>query len=293
MINTFDKAQSISCLQGAIWEGKIVMGYKYETHLHTSEASLCGSSTGAELARFYKEQGYQGLVVTDHFFNGNTAVDRSLPWEEKVALYCRGYESAKEEGDKIGLDVFFGVEWAFHGDEFLLYGVSKEWLLAHPDMLGWSHKQLFEEIEKIGGLMIQAHPFRDRGYIGIIHLYPELVHGIEVTNTGNAPMDDRLADVYAKYWNLPVTSGSDTHRVGLPGRGIRGVVSEERWVDITSYANQVKNHTGYEIISTEDAVGIQPEDRIHKAVDMFDREEKDITERLHKILPESVFLPEE
>jgi len=269
------------------------MGYKYETHLHTSEASLCGSSTGAELARFYKEQGYQGLVVTDHFFNGNTAVDRSLPWEEKVALYCRGYESAKEEGDKIGLDVFFGVEWAFHGDEFLLYGVNQEWLLAHPDMLSWSHKRLFEEIEKIGGLMIQAHPFRDRGYIGIIHLYPELVHGIEVTNTGNVPMDDRLAEVYAKYWNLPVTSGSDTHRVGLPGRGCRGVVSEERWMDITSYINQVKNRTGYEIISTEDAVGIQPGDRIHKAVDMFDCEEKDITERLRDILPESVFQPEE
>ena len=148
------------------------MGYKYETHLHTSEASLCGANTGAELARFYKELGYQGLVVTDHFFNGNTAIDRSLPWEEKVAQYCLGYEHAKEEGDKIGLDVFFGVEWAFHGDEFLLYGVSKEWLLAHPDMLDWSHKQLFEEINKIGGLMIQAHPFRDRGYIGIIHLYP-------------------------------------------------------------------------------------------------------------------------
>ena len=73
------------------------------------------------------------MVVTDHFFNGNTAIDRSLPWEEKVELYCRGYENAKEEGDKIGLDVFFGVEWAFHGDEFLLYG---ECLQSHR------HRQL-------------------------------------------------------------------------------------------------------------------------------------------------------
>lgn len=268
------------------------MGYKYETHLHTSEASLCGANTGAELVRFYKELGYQGLVVTDHFFNGNTAIDRSLPWEEKVAQYCLGYENAKEEGDKIGLDVFFGVEWAFHGDEFLLYGVSKEWLLAHPDMLDWSHKQLFEEINKIGGLMIQAHPFRDRGYIGIIHLYPELAHGIEVTNTGNMPVDDRLADIYAKYWDLPVTSGSDTHRVGLPGRGIRGVISENRWTDISSYINQVKNRNGYTIIRTEDAVGLQAEDKIYKAVDMYDCEERDITNRLYEILPASVFQAE-
>jgi len=137
--------------------------------------------------------------------------------------------------------------------------------------------------------MIQAHPFRDRGYISVIHLYPELVHGVEVTNTGNVPMDDRLADIYAKYWDLPVTSGSDTHRTGLPGRGIRGIVSEERWTDISSYINQVKSGTGYEIITTEDAVGLQPEDQIQKAVDMHDREERDITAKLREILPESVF----
>jgi hypothetical protein len=50
-------------------EGNI-MGYRYETHLHTCQGSLCGRSTGAEHARFYKEAGYQGVIITDHFCGG-------------------------------------------------------------------------------------------------------------------------------------------------------------------------------------------------------------------------------
>lgn len=60
------------------------MSYKYETHMHTSEGSACGRSSAEEMVRSYKEQGYTGVFVTDHFFNGNCSVDRSLPWAEKV-----------------------------------------------------------------------------------------------------------------------------------------------------------------------------------------------------------------
>ena len=47
--------------------------YLYETHMHTSEASACAGSTGAQMARAYKEAGYTGIIVTDHFFYGNTS----------------------------------------------------------------------------------------------------------------------------------------------------------------------------------------------------------------------------
>ena len=50
------------------------MSYKYETHMHTAEASACATSTGAEMARAHKEAGYTGIFITDHFFNGNTTV---------------------------------------------------------------------------------------------------------------------------------------------------------------------------------------------------------------------------
>ena len=69
------------------------MPFLYETHMHTCLASACGTSTGKEHARYYKDIGYTGIIMTDHFFRGNTAVPRNLPWEERVDLYWRGYAS--------------------------------------------------------------------------------------------------------------------------------------------------------------------------------------------------------
>ena len=71
--------------------------YKYETHLHTSEASKCGSSEGAEYISVYKKLGYAGIFVTDHFFGGNTAVSHELDWHTRIEQYCKGYENALAE----------------------------------------------------------------------------------------------------------------------------------------------------------------------------------------------------
>ena len=73
--------------------------YKYETHLHTCQGSACGHLTGEEQADLYKGFGSTGIVVTDHFFNGNCAIPRDLPWKERVEQFCAGYRSAKKRGD--------------------------------------------------------------------------------------------------------------------------------------------------------------------------------------------------
>ena len=146
------------------------MSFLYETHLHTCLASACGKSTGKEHARFYKDAGYAGVIMTDHFFGGNTAVDRTLPWEKRIDLFWRGYEDAREEGDRIGLDVFFGLEQNFSGDEYLIYGPTKEYMKAHPEMEHWTRRQQLEEVHKAGGCVIQAHPFRIRGYMDRIRI---------------------------------------------------------------------------------------------------------------------------
>ena len=100
--------------------------YLYETHMHTRQGSACGSSTGAEHVRFYKDRGYQGIFITDHFFGGNTAAPRTGNWKDRVDWYCSGFEDAWNEGQKVGLDVFFGIEQNFNGDEYLIYGLDKE-----------------------------------------------------------------------------------------------------------------------------------------------------------------------
>lgn len=80
--------------------------YIYETHLHTSEGSACGRAKAVDIVHAYKDAGYTGIIITDHFFYGNTAVDRSLPWKDWVNGFCKGYENALEEGRRVGLQVF-------------------------------------------------------------------------------------------------------------------------------------------------------------------------------------------
>lgn len=215
------------------------MSYRYETHMHTSEGSRCGKSTAAEMIRSYKEQGYTGVFVTDHFFNGNCAVDRSLSWEEKVELFCKGYENAKAEGDAIGVDVFFGFEYAVSGAEFLIYNLDKEWLLQHPDIDKTDAREAFRQIHEDGGFIIHAHPFRERDYIDHIHLYPRDVDGVEIYNGAQRSdefMNER-AKLYAMMYELPATAGSDSHSYKDVFRC--SVLTEERITEPMDYLHAI------------------------------------------------------
>lgn len=205
-------------------QGASVDLYLYETHLHTSEASACAISTGAEQARRYKESGYAGIIVTDHFFNGNTSIPAGLPWDKRVDLFYKGYENAKNEGDKIGLSVFFGWEANYKGTEFLIYGLDKEWIKQHPDMLNWSVEEQYYYVHEAGGYVVHAHPFRIRSYIKKIRLYPEHVDAVETYNAGNNSIEfDKKAVAYAKEHKLPALSGTDAHGFehGLNGMGFK------------------------------------------------------------------------
>ena len=209
------------------------MPFLYETHMHTCLASACGVSTGKEHARFYKDAGYTGIIMTDHFFGGNTAVNREQPWERRIDLFWRGYEDAKEEGDRIGLDVFFGLEQNFHGDEYLVYGLTKEYMKAHPEMEHWTRQQQLEEVHRAGGCVIQAHPFRIRGYMDRIRVGTLFCDGIEAANLGNEPIDDARAYRMGKAQGLVMTAGSDNHHSPVPGP--YGVELEKRLTSIDDY----------------------------------------------------------
>ena len=209
------------------------MSFLYETHMHTCQASACGKSTGKEHARFYKEAGFTGIIMTDHFFGGNTAVNRELPWEDRVDWFWSGYEDAKEEGDRIGLDVFFGLEQNFSGDEYLIYGLTKEYMKAHPEMEHWTRRQQLEEVHKAGGCVIQAHPFRIRGYMDRIRLGNLFCDGIEAANLGNEALDDARAYRMGKECGLLMTAGSDNHNSPVPAP--YGVELEKRLTTIDDY----------------------------------------------------------
>ena len=198
--------------------------YLYETHMHTSEGSACASASGAEMARAYAAAGYTGITITDHFFYGNTAVDRNLPWSQWVEAFCLGYEHAREEGEKLGLQVFFGWESGYSGTEFLIYGLDKQWLLAHPEIRDASVEEQFRLVHEGGGIVSHAHPFREASYISEIRLFPEYVDAVEGVNATHSSLSARSlkhpeyndrALAYAGEHGLPLTAGSDQHNTDM------------------------------------------------------------------------------
>lgn len=229
------------------------MGYCYETHLHTQEVSACASAHAADYIDFYRERGYAGIITTDHFYHGNCRLDRSMPWKEWVEAYCRGYELAKEEGDRKGFPVFFGLEENFQGDEYLVYGITKEWLIAHPEIIECSRKKYYEMIHAAGGLVVQAHPQRERCYLDKVLLNPDYVDAAEVINIGNEPYMDGLALEYAKQHKLVQTAGTDMHHI-RPEAITSGIEFERPLSSIKDFIQFIKQGTGWQLIGVKERI---------------------------------------
>ncbi|MCR5459564.1 MAG: GNAT family N-acetyltransferase [Acetatifactor sp.] len=234
------------------WDEKEAGLYRYETHLHTVESSACGVTPGREYPAIFKERGYDGIFITDHFFHGNTRPSRELPWPEYVDAYMKGYEEAKKAGDKIGFKVFFGIEENFEGDEFLIYGVDREFLLAHPEIPHWTREDMIKAVHEAGGAVMQAHPFRDRDYIKKIHLYPENVDGIEGINTANTANDNLAALCYALHYGLMIQAGSDTHSKWAIGDGNGGILYEKPITSELDYADRLRRRDRPKIFYPEE-----------------------------------------
>ena len=188
--------------------------FLFDAHVHTAESSKCAKWSGAEAAETYKQKGYSGIIITDHYINGNTRADRTAPWEEQVAVATAGYKAAKARGDEIGLKVFFGFEAATDGVEFLTYGLDEEWLLKHPESAQLPMKEYLALVHSEGAFVVHAHPFRRSRHLRCMHLIPGGVDAVEIVNFGNLDVDNNLAKVYAEAYDLPMTAGSDAHNFG-------------------------------------------------------------------------------
>ena len=218
------------------------MGFLYETHLHTCEASACGKVHGEDYIPYMMEKGYAGIIVTDHFFNGNTCVPEDLPWKERVEIYCSGYERALKAAEGKDFNVMFGVEFNFWKDEYLLYGIDKKWLLDNECIMDMTRHELLEAVHKAGGIMIQAHPYRERDYLEDIKLAPTACDGVEVDNAANSANMNALGYEYCTKLGLPMTAGSDIHYYNDKSMG--GMLFEKKIESVKDYAAAVKAGLG-------------------------------------------------
>ena len=181
----------------------------FETHLHTAETSACAALPAFDAVDRYHQNGYSGLVVTDHyvdtFFEGSL-----LPWAEQIDRFLRGYRLAKQRGAQWGMTVLLGIELRFqhNANDYLVYGITPEFLIRHPRLYAMDEPSFYRLAKETGLLVIQAHPFRDNNQV----IDSRWLDGIEVFNGQPAHRNhnDR-ALAYAQAHALIGISGSDCH----------------------------------------------------------------------------------
>ena len=214
--------------------------YRYETHLHTFPVSRCAKATVRETLEYYKTLGYDGVFITNHFLDGNINIDRTLPYEEKIAFYFSDYEEAVVLAEEVGIKVFCGVELSYGGTDFLIYGLDKAWFLAHPEIMDMKKSEELSLMMESGALVIQAHPFREAAYIDHIRLFPRHVHGVEIINSCRKEEENQFAKLYAAHYGLLEFAGSDNH-VASELKKLAGVCCAEPVSSVADFVEKVKN----------------------------------------------------
>lgn len=187
--------------------------YRIELHAHTSPCSSCGKVDPEELVHLYREKGYHGVVLTNHFEPGKLEMGKA----EAVAMVMRDYETARNAAKNCGMAVYLGLELRFQENfnDYLIYGVNEEMISSFFDYISKDVATFRKEVALPDSVFLQAHPFRPNMEL----CDPSLLDGIECLNLHprhNSAV--ALATQYAYDKDLKIKiAGGDSHRVGDQG----------------------------------------------------------------------------
>ena len=188
------------------------MKFKYDLHVHTKEISPCARLSIEEIIDKYMEEGYFGLVLTDHFRKGYFRKCKREQWREKVEdffySYDRGKEYCKDKDFYIGL----GMEISFNNEknDYLVFGLEKEDYIKNEWMIEMELKDFYNKF-KDKAIIIQAHPHRQKhSKLADINY----LHGIEINNKNPRHNNNNhlTKAVYEKHPHLIAIGGSDVHK---------------------------------------------------------------------------------
>ena len=196
--------------------------YKYELHSHTSECDRDAFLSARELVRLYKDAGYDGMVITDHYIERFYTLwfpeeVKGLTHEQQVTRWLKGFRTAREEGEKIGFTVLPGAEVRFdnYPNDYLLYGLHEEFFYTVPRLNELKNVSRLLALMPENVCVVHAHPFRD----GMAVAAPTGLFGIEAYNGGTDPFRNELAHRFADHYGLSKTSGSDIHDMTRLAKG--------------------------------------------------------------------------
>jgi histidinol phosphatase-like PHP family hydrolase len=91
--------------------------------------SQCGRVEPKEIVKMYKEKGYSGIVVTEHYSPLTFQLNSYYKPQRLIDFYISSYEEMKKyETDDFS--VLFGMELRHYatGADYLIFGVDPEWL---------------------------------------------------------------------------------------------------------------------------------------------------------------------
>ena len=221
--------------------------YKYEMHMHTCPCSGGGTDVETHIDDLIRK-GFAGMVITNHFYKGDTRIERGLPWQEFVAAFEQDFLRAKAYAADKDFDVLFGIE-ENNGDgrEMLIYGITPEFLASRPYLRTCTLAEYVEAVHAAGGLIYQAHPYRRRAYIITSEPFAEIeiFDGIEGWNAANALDENEDAMAFAKARGLAMVAGSDAHAPNSAGRA--GIATSVRIRDNQTLVSVLRsgNYTIY------------------------------------------------
>ena len=202
--------------------------YKYELHAHTAECDKFARVSGAEMVKMYRDAGYSGIVITDHYFSlfFEWFKDELDFYDHKKIMdrFLKGYYSARNEGEKTGFSVICGAEVRFDNtvNDYLVYGLEENDFYNLPIL---NRLRSIDELICVlpeNTLVVQAHPFRDNMTV----CNPAPIFGIEVYNGGTEKFRNEMAKIYANHYGKAVISGSDFHAKEHLARG--GIITEHK-----------------------------------------------------------------
>ena len=190
---------------------------KLDLHVHTTAYSACSVMSPDEMMIAAKENGLDGVCVTEH--------NRIWSAEESKAL-----------SSKYGLPVFRGMEITTTGGDILVFGLEEE-----PQEM-WTPAMLKAKVDAVGGVAIAAHPFRGFLLFGFGELQMDVndalenptfsqVHGLEVCNSLVTDAENALANDVADAAGLLKLGGSDAHKTASVGTCVtdfHDIVENER-----------------------------------------------------------------
>ena len=196
--------------------------FQYDMHVHTCPCSGGGSDIRKHIDALI-EKGFAGMVVTNHFYYGDNRIDRKLPWDRFVDAYRQDYLYGLSYARERDFDLLFGVEeHVGDGREILIYGVTPDFLSAHPELKMASAEAYAEAVHAAGGMVFQSHPYRASRYVR--KPFPleclDVMDGIEVYNQANDPAWNESAKALAEKEGFLVVAGSDAHDTDAARAGI-------------------------------------------------------------------------